>query len=721
MLASVGDNDIVEPMNERCGINGSPCCIDTTSDGGELGDPKLPASFCYSGICVIDSLHPFPGICMGGDGGGGGDDGGGSGGGYPGGGYDDVSRPCLPTIIWKDVCDDDTVGLFWDGNDEIADPSRPVVLLVHGTKNDCRTWQDYYGYLKNDGFRIAVVNLYPSNHDADAKGCRFRGPMFEPNGQLLDFLIDTLYSFLVNNYPSGWNNDIVIVAHSRGALESEVAIYKYGNTHVRRVVTIGGPFFGSKLADVCSSPSDIEINCDVFPIWSREYWECQSIKTILETFNITVGNVCAYFTTPDVWRLSTDAVIPYRSNYIDPYMTYRSVNYYVGIGWTPHWSCGPFPGKSQAGCLLLRYGLWQGCNDGTVEYSSTSRRASYPNTCFISTRAVSQNPFPWSCGGDPSYWEKDHTSSKNDVEIYNRYVKRAILGNCPTLYQVSDSTEPMDIPITSPKESGSNMFIVGVEGSLYLPISSETDSIIVISPYPLNIMYASRVREFDIEGLYGYIVSPQSTGANILLARKSDEFSTDEYDFTPVMVFYPSPHLAKVKFNKRMYLEGDVIRIDFVYPLADSVKGSYFRIGDPNSIKFITFREINDTFKAYVRIPFRGVYRFVFTTFGREPRTIMENVWVVPSYDTDALMSFISDMEYGRFGIPKRSVGSRQRLLYGGEVINIGLRGNYRIYDVKGSLVLRGYTGDGRIDIRRLPRGIYFVVIRGKIFKVVRR
>lgn len=46
---------IVGVSDEMCGIPGNPCCKD-------LSDPTHPTGYCLSGTCVIDSLHPFPGI-----------------------------------------------------------------------------------------------------------------------------------------------------------------------------------------------------------------------------------------------------------------------------------------------------------------------------------------------------------------------------------------------------------------------------------------------------------------------------------------------------------------------------------------------------------------------------------------------------------------------------------------------------------------------------------
>ncbi|MEO0139857.1 MAG: T9SS type A sorting domain-containing protein [candidate division WOR-3 bacterium] len=540
--------------------------------------------------------------------------------------------------------------------------------------------------------------------------------MFEPNGKLLNFLIDTLYNFIINTYPPTWNRDIVMILHSRASLESEVAIYKYGNRHVKRVISIGGLFFGSKLADVCSSPSDIDLNCWHYIDNDTLFIMCMFIKTLMAALNISVGNICALISTPDIWRMTPEAVITSHRPYIDPYISSRTdVNYYVGIGWTPEWKCGPFSGKSQVGCLILRYLLGQGCNDAVIEYSSSFNRSRYENTCFISTLASCGSPFPWSCGGYPEEWERDHTQSKSDYNIYARYVKGAIFGACPSRLK----PQPFDIPITSPKLVGSNAFFAKVDSFISILLSPRTDSILVISDNPINIMNAHRIRPISVDNMYGYIVYPQSTGANIMISKRNDDVPEPYYDGTNIAIFYPSSYVAKVKFDKTIYRQGDRGTIDVIYPLADSVWGLYWRVGDPRSVGFIRFSSVGDTFRTSINFLFSGVYKFILQTFGKEPRTIIENIWVVSGYDTESFLSFISNMENGIYDTDYK--GSEVKFLTSREYINVGSPGYYRIYDIRGSLVSRGFSKDGKVFVGNLKRGIYFIQIGKKTFKIIKR
>lgn len=121
--------------------------------------------------------------------------------------------------------------------------SKPVLLFVHGKGGWAGVWwgdtvyhgvNDMYNYAYNNGYRTAFVDLYP-NMDMWV------------NGQLLSNLINTITAhFGVSK--------VDIVAHSKGGVDSDAAVYYYGaNAKVRRVITLGTPHWGTPIADMAYS------------------------------------------------------------------------------------------------------------------------------------------------------------------------------------------------------------------------------------------------------------------------------------------------------------------------------------------------------------------------------------------------------------------------------------------------------------------------------------
>jgi pimeloyl-ACP methyl ester carboxylesterase len=124
-----------------------------------------------------------------------------------------------------------------------VDPTKPVLLFVHGKGGWAGIWwsdtvyhgvNDMYNYAYNNGYRTAFVDLYP-NKDMYV------------NGQMLASLINTITAhFGVSK--------VDIVAHSKGGVDSDAALYYYGaNPKVRRVVTLGTPHWGTPIADMAYS------------------------------------------------------------------------------------------------------------------------------------------------------------------------------------------------------------------------------------------------------------------------------------------------------------------------------------------------------------------------------------------------------------------------------------------------------------------------------------
>lgn len=123
------------------------------------------------------------------------------------------------------------------------DPTKPVLLFVHGLGGSASTWwgqssyhgtNDMYTYAYNNGYRTAFVDLYGDR-------------TMWTNGQLLASLIDRTRSYY-------GVNKVALVAHSKGGVDSNAAVEHYGAaSKVSRVITLGSPHKGTPLADLAYS------------------------------------------------------------------------------------------------------------------------------------------------------------------------------------------------------------------------------------------------------------------------------------------------------------------------------------------------------------------------------------------------------------------------------------------------------------------------------------
>ncbi|NLD48644.1 MAG: alpha/beta fold hydrolase [Clostridiaceae bacterium] len=120
------------------------------------------------------------------------------------------------------------------------DPSKPVIVFVHGMGGNAKSWWDKkcdsYNYAYNSGYRTAFVNF----RDADGNP----GDMWR-NGSVLSQQLQQI----CNYYKVSKVN---LICHSKGGVDSTSAIAHYGaNKYVDKVFTISSPHWGSPLADLC--------------------------------------------------------------------------------------------------------------------------------------------------------------------------------------------------------------------------------------------------------------------------------------------------------------------------------------------------------------------------------------------------------------------------------------------------------------------------------------
>ncbi|MEG9296850.1 hypothetical protein V6B33_10315 [Mangrovibacillus sp. Mu-81] len=115
-------------------------------------------------------------------------------------------------------------------------PSKHPVLFVHGLNSSSHTWwneNNMYNTAYQNGYETAFIDLYPTKTMWD-------------NGALLAGKIRDMYNY--------FGEKVVIVAHSKGGIDTQSAIVHYGAyPYVARVITLSSPHKGSELADLAYS------------------------------------------------------------------------------------------------------------------------------------------------------------------------------------------------------------------------------------------------------------------------------------------------------------------------------------------------------------------------------------------------------------------------------------------------------------------------------------
>ncbi|ASF41284.1 hypothetical protein CEH05_19780 [Halobacillus halophilus] len=117
----------------------------------------------------------------------------------------------------------------------VSETKRPI-LFVHGFNRSADTWyesNDMYATAYENGYETAFIDVYPDRN------------MWE-NGALLAQKIKEIYQH--------FGEKIVVVAHSKGGLDTQVALVHYGaDPYIERMITLATPYYGSQLADLAYS------------------------------------------------------------------------------------------------------------------------------------------------------------------------------------------------------------------------------------------------------------------------------------------------------------------------------------------------------------------------------------------------------------------------------------------------------------------------------------
>lgn len=129
------------------------------------------------------------------------------------------------------------VGAIYYGAVPPNSSSKPVLVFIHGYTSNARVWwedNDMYSKAYNDGYRTAFVSVHPDKS-------------MWANGQMFANMLNTI----ANHYGV---NRVVVIAHSKGGVDSDAALVHYGAyNRVERVITLGTPHFGTPLANLAQS------------------------------------------------------------------------------------------------------------------------------------------------------------------------------------------------------------------------------------------------------------------------------------------------------------------------------------------------------------------------------------------------------------------------------------------------------------------------------------
>ena len=104
-----------------------------------------------------------------------------------------------------------------------------TILLVHGYKCNAELWTWLKPRLRDEGYELVAINLEPA---------------YAP----LDKLVNQLHRCTETIAEQEEANKIVLIAHSMGGLVARACIERYGEGNIERIITIGTPHHGTRLA-----------------------------------------------------------------------------------------------------------------------------------------------------------------------------------------------------------------------------------------------------------------------------------------------------------------------------------------------------------------------------------------------------------------------------------------------------------------------------------------
>lgn len=148
--------------------------------------------------------------------------------------------PSQMTSIAGDILgsgESDAGNIYYGATPANLKAGSPVIVFIHGYSSRASTWwdgNDMYNKAYADGYRTAFVSVHPDKN-------------MWTNGQLFNTMLGTITA----HYGVA---KVVVVAHSKGGLDTDAALVHYGATSkVERAITLSSPHNGTPLADLAQS------------------------------------------------------------------------------------------------------------------------------------------------------------------------------------------------------------------------------------------------------------------------------------------------------------------------------------------------------------------------------------------------------------------------------------------------------------------------------------
>ncbi len=110
-----------------------------------------------------------------------------------------------------------------------SESGRPPVLLIHGYQCNRGFWIELRGRIERAGWQVATLSLAPVFHDIDG-------------------YVEQVARRIEEIRAATGAETVILVGHSMGGLVSRAYLRAHGNARVAKLVTLGSPHHGSRLA-----------------------------------------------------------------------------------------------------------------------------------------------------------------------------------------------------------------------------------------------------------------------------------------------------------------------------------------------------------------------------------------------------------------------------------------------------------------------------------------
>ena len=501
-------------------------------------------------------------------------------------------------------------GSVFVGDVPAGSESKPVIVFVHGKSSSKDVWlldNNMYQLAYSYGYRTAFVNLGPESS-------------MWYNGALLNNLL---------NFISGYfgSSNLIVIAHSKGGIDTETAIYHYGNSNVKQVISLSTPYWGSPLADLAYS----------WWVW----WLAEILGLTTDATYVLQTGYMAWF------RGITDPL--YNMN---PVPTYSYSSWFDGTPFT-------WPWKDNFCLSAICWGQWylswhggscsEGGNDGAVTYSSAHK----PTSIAMSQPCSNRN------------WKYNHYEIAKGYNVWDRLYLGAVL----SVGGRDDNFRSPFLTSASTYYFARNGETLNLEGDFYVLILGADDNVSL----NVNLPYTDLgLQKFDMaEG--SFMNARVYRFENV--KKGSYKVSISGSSNLPIMLAFESEP-AFLTSDRMVYEPGEPVNLTLRSPRKlDEVYGVVRNTRTGESFE-IPFRYDGSAYRAtFIAPPSEGVYNISVQAKGNGYyRSITKSIMVVREKDSNR---DIRVLDAGSYGVDA-SMEGRNYVLYDitGRMIRKGIISN---------------------------------------------